>query len=35
MKYGAFVSEMCLGAITFGGRGQQLQVIGGASTNRT
>jgi aryl-alcohol dehydrogenase-like predicted oxidoreductase len=35
MKYrqladtGVFVSELCLGAMTFGGRGQQWQVIGG------
>jgi aryl-alcohol dehydrogenase-like predicted oxidoreductase len=26
---GVFVSELCLGAMTFGGRGQQWQVIGG------
>ena len=26
---GIFVSELCLGAMTFGGRGQQWQVIGG------
>src|SRR5438034_11652047 len=26
---GVFVSELCLGAMTFGGRGQQWQMIGG------
>ena len=35
MKYrlladtGVFVSELCLGAMTFGGRGQMWEVIGG------
>jgi aryl-alcohol dehydrogenase-like predicted oxidoreductase len=26
---GVFVSELCLGAMTFGGRGQMWEVIGG------
>src|SRR3954453_4926877 len=30
---GVFVSELCLGAMTFGGRGQQWQMIGGLGQN--
>jgi aryl-alcohol dehydrogenase-like predicted oxidoreductase len=30
---GVFVSELCLGAMTFGGRGQQWQIIGGLGQN--
>jgi len=32
-RTGLFVSELCLGAMTFGGRGQQWQLIGGLGQN--